>query len=289
MQRAVLILPVALGLVMFIRPHAEPAIAAGCSGYYSDVNPPSTIRIYHNNPLKGPDYQIYTRDFKTYAKESHPHEWNSGWAIGSLQAGAMAVRNYAWYWVNRWRGGWANGQCYDVDSSTSYQAWAPCPGLFCWRNPNTDEAVDSVWNARITWNEGAGGQIFESLHKQGYRDQCGQYNGGQAPGNDMSQYGSAACASQGEQWGRILQRYYFSQPLVLLDEGPAVTEYYQGGDGYHLQVYAIGRDAALWEKFYSYNTGQWYGWGSQGGFCSGTPPATASTGAMTCPHSLVHS
>jgi peptidoglycan hydrolase-like amidase len=104
---------------------------ASCTGYYSDTTPPSTIRVYHNNPLKGGDYQIYTRDFKTYVKESLPLEWSVGWQQASLQSGALAVKTFAWNWVNNGPGGSVGGQCYDVDSTTAFQVWAPCPGPYC--------------------------------------------------------------------------------------------------------------------------------------------------------------
>jgi len=89
--------------VFLVSSDPPPASASPCSGYYSAVSPPTTIRIYHNNPNRGADYQLYTRDFKTYVKESLPWEWDPDWLDPSLQAGAMSVRNYAWFWVNNWR------------------------------------------------------------------------------------------------------------------------------------------------------------------------------------------
>jgi hypothetical protein len=65
-----------------------------CSGYYSDVTPPPTIRIY--DVLSG---TIVVRDFKTYVKEVLPNEWIPSWGSQSLQSGAMAVRNFGWWWV----------------------------------------------------------------------------------------------------------------------------------------------------------------------------------------------
>lgn len=79
-----------------------------CSGFDSSVQTPSTIRVYENwaPPGSQPDYQIHVLDFKTYVKESLDNEWINSWDMESLQFGAMAVREYAWYYVNHGPAGW---------------------------------------------------------------------------------------------------------------------------------------------------------------------------------------
>ena len=95
----------------------------------------------------------------------------------------------------------------------------------------------------------------------------------------MSQWGTQACALAGLQWGAILRRYYFSHPLVILDDAPASTQYYQSGDAWHEQIYALGRNRTVYEKFYNFSTGQWRDWATVGGSCT-SAPATIGTGSI---------
>ena len=132
-----------------VTPKEDTITIASCTGYYSNATPPGTIRVYHNNPDTGGDYQIHVVAFKDYVKQVLPSEWYASWEMAALQAGAMAVRNYGWYWVNNSSAG---GQCYDVDSTSNYQVWNPY-----YTHTRTDEAVESIWAAaRMTWNEGTG-------------------------------------------------------------------------------------------------------------------------------------
>ncbi len=198
------------------------SVIASCTGYYSDTTPPSTIRVYHNNPLRGADYQIYTRDFKTYVKESLPWEWAHGQNPAALQAGAMAVKTFAWYWVNHGPGGSVGGQCYDVDSTTGFQVWAPCPGLWCNTQPDTDYAIEQSWN----WLLHASGSIYQSQYRAGcptddacpdpsQTDPCGWVNLVPGVGQRMSTNGSQTCATvNGNGWPRIVSTYYYSNPTT---------------------------------------------------------------------------
>jgi hypothetical protein len=249
--------------------------AASCSGYSSNSAPPPTIRIRY---VTGDD-NIWVRDFRTYVKEVLPREWSAGWNMESLQAGAMAVRDFGWYYVNTGPAGWKNGQCYDITSSTLYQLWGPGG-----TNSRTDEAVDSVWFAgRLT--RAIPGAVFPAYYKAGFSsDACGQeYYPTPWPGNDMSQWGSQACALDGQMWNGILRRYYFytsSGPCVgppnicqpthvhILDDSPGATDYYTTSDGSHLNVYALARDGSVYEKYYRATTGSWSGWQWLQGTCT---------------------
>jgi hypothetical protein len=254
-----------------VRPGPRPA--ASCSGYYSNVMPPPTIRVYHNNPETNGDGNIHTVDFKTYSKHVLPREWFATWPMASLQAGAVAVRNFAWHWVNNGPGGYhpVTGECYDVDSTTAFQVWDPNRS-----DPTTDEAVDSIWNSKLTWSPSGAGVVLPTYYKAGYpSDACGQWYGQPAPGNDMSQNGSKACAENGLQWPRILELYYFTYTPTILDEAPASSAYYQGSDGWRFYVTALGRDRAPYYKYYRFSTGTWSSWTTLGGVCSAGPPAIA--------------
>lgn len=251
-------------------PNVANAVTS-CSGYYSDVAPPSTIRI-----LRTSDSTMVTRDCRTYVKEVLPNEWIPSWNESSLQAGAMAVRNFGWWWVNNGPNGYVNGQCYDVRDDTGSQVWLQNSST-----STTNAAVDAIWSAsRATRNDGSGSKIFPTYYKAGNPNEvCGQWNGVAAPGNDMSQNGSQTCAVGGQKWPGIFRTYYFSPIPTVLDEDPAATEYNQPGDpSWHLNVYVTHTDGNVYEKFQSNST--WWSWqsiGAPSGGCTSSP-GTASSG-----------
>lgn len=272
---------------------SPPRALASCSGYYSDSTPPAQIKVFHNNPLRGGDNIVYTRDFDTYVKESLPWEWKTTWNTASLQAGAMAVRNFAWWHVQHGPAGYYLGQCYDIDSTDSYQVWAPCPGPYCNRTGATDSAVDSIWPAsRMT----KASTLFDSHYQLGNDDDpndptdpfdgCGQYYLGPAGGYWMSGRGTQSCALQAEVWATIVRRYYFdnaTQPghVAVLDDAAAVTEYHEGGGVYGLRVWALNGDGRVRYRTYTRSTNSWWGWfvmSTDDGLCS-SHPASMSYGA----------
>jgi hypothetical protein len=61
---------------------------------------------------------IQTYNFQYYAENVLPNEWITSWPAESLEAGAIAVKEYGWYWVNNWRGGSLGGTCYDVQGGS---------------------------------------------------------------------------------------------------------------------------------------------------------------------------
>jgi hypothetical protein len=252
----------------------DVTILSSCNGYYSNATPPSNIIIYHNNPYANPppDYQIHNRNFKTYVKEVLANEIPSAWKIEALQANAMAVRNFAWWWVNNGPGGSVGGQCYDVDSSTNFQAWDD-EIVFS----RQSEAVDSIWHAgRMT----RGNIVDQSNYKSGSSsDDCGEFNGGSPPGYDMSQYGTQACALDGMQWPGIIRQYYFYSSgdpthVVLLDDYPNATEHQVPFFGWWVRLYALNRSGSVWQKSYKQLDDTWSGWDTNlGGTCSSAPAA----------------
>jgi hypothetical protein len=271
-----------LGASVLISEDATPSLAS-CSGYYCDVVPPSQIRIYHDNPDWNPTYTVWTRDFKTYVKESLAREWISSWPPASLQSGAMAVRNFGWWWVNNGPKGWLGGQCYHVTSHwLTSQAWGPgYPAGFTPQDiAKIENAVNSTWAvSRMT----RGSTIFESYYKGYPNDLCGQFDGGPAPGHDMSQYGTWRCAeaSPPETWTGIIRRYYFdnaSQPghVMVMDDMPAATEYNEPALGQRLRVFAInGSGEVRWNR-HTRSSNSWSGWTTlppPAGTCTSAPAA----------------
>ena len=180
-----------------------PPVDSPCSGYYSDWVPPSSIVVgltFSKATPPGPVQQVKTYDFNFYVKHVLPNEWMASWPADSLEAGAIAVKNYGWYWTNWWRGGTFNGQCYDVDDSTNYQVFDATAS-----DIRTDQAVDAAWSRLLQQN----GTLFEANYQATLTGNTGEGCGTAANGSVMSQWGTNQCANNGKTWPQIINTYYF--------------------------------------------------------------------------------
>ncbi|MBD0673074.1 hypothetical protein BU198_20735 [Streptomyces sp. CBMA156] len=185
-----------------------PATSGNCGGYSSDSTPPSTIRVLeyaqHTStgaPVAGTEIGVYNVPFQSYVQDVLPSEWVPSWQPASLQAGAMAAKTYAWYWINNWRGGSHSGTCYNVDDSINYQRYVPGRAT-----ASTSSAVQSTWNTAMTKN----GSIFQASYQAtltgNTSESCG--SGLSRYPNTLSQWGSQNCALAGQSWQSILGVYY---------------------------------------------------------------------------------
>jgi hypothetical protein len=116
-------------------------LPAGIGPRATLVSPPS-IRVWRRG-LDGSTDSCQGRvdviPFEDYVKGSLPHEWLLSWDPKSLQMGAVAVRTYAWFWVNR--GG--RYDCADLDDTTRSQVYKDE------RYAKTDAAVDATAGTAI--------------------------------------------------------------------------------------------------------------------------------------------
>jgi len=196
----------AIMLVSPLAPMARPtsAIAAGeCGSYRSETAPPPTIRVY-----RSATGAVETVDFRAYVKNVLSREWISSWTTESLRAGALAVKNYAWYQVVHWRG-FLNGagQCFDVFDSTRDQRYDPSRPTYA----TMAAAVDATW-ATLAHR---GGRIFATYYNAG---QPYEACGANANGWQMFQWGSQGCGLIGRTAAEIMAIYY---PGVVVSAAPA--------------------------------------------------------------------
>ncbi|HEV2377843.1 MAG TPA: carboxypeptidase regulatory-like domain-containing protein, partial [Streptosporangiaceae bacterium] len=233
------------------RTGAAPKVPGGCghnsSGWTSQTKEPPTIRVY----LTGPG-TVITYDYSFYEKHVLPNEWIASWLPASLEAGAVAVRDYAWFFVVNGSKGTASGYnpcAFDVDDTTAYQRFIPGAPTYT----STDSAVDTTADYLFTHNS----KIPETSFNAGPAT-CG----GGEPADTMSQNGSQVCAQGGDSFGKILGIYYQGFTLTHpggggggptgLPGGPAVFN--PGGDD--LEVYGVGADHSLQEAYYK--NGAWH-------------------------------
>ncbi|MEO3873713.1 SpoIID/LytB domain-containing protein [Nonomuraea sp. B12E4] len=162
---------------------------AGCKTDGTDTRLPTTILVYRKSLDR-----VERVDFKTYVKNVLPNEWVSSWPSESLKAGALAVKNFGWYWALHSNRKTPSGQCFDVYDHTSSQVYNPGSARAV-----TSAAVDATWGTRLTRS----GKIFRAQYCA-TTTACGNW----VDGDWMSQNGSRDKAREGWSHSRILQYYY---------------------------------------------------------------------------------
>ena len=204
-RRSVASVLAAITLSAALAPMAAPmpASAAGeCGTYASETAAPSTIRVYRTATGA-----VDTVDFGTYVKNVLSREWISSWTTESLRAGALAVKNYAWYQVIHWRG-YLNGagECFDVFDSTRDQHYDPSRPTYT----TMAAAVDATWGTLAHRS----GRIFATYYNAG---QAYEACGARANGWQMFQWGTQACGLDGRSATEMMAIYY---PGVVVSAAP---------------------------------------------------------------------
>lgn len=175
---------------------ASPVLASAgpkhCTSWSSTSQPPQTINVYRVS-----EGRVDKVDFRDYVMRVVSREWNVK-QDALRQAGAVAVKQYAWYHVLHYRGGKYNGQCFDVRDSTADQLYAnkpirQIPG-------DVKRAVNATW----TWSVHRGGQFPMTGYRRGHkRSACGQDGG-----YHLMVRSARKCAAKGWSADQILAVYY---------------------------------------------------------------------------------
>lgn len=168
---------------------------------------PTSIRvaIRESRPDGEPDPRgriIYVKvvGFDDYVLNSLPNEWVPSWENEALQAGAMAVKMFAWYRILNptTLDGWE----FDLDNTTNFQTY---------REGNRFARADAAHNAvrNLAYAE-PDGTIVELNYRAGNEnDPNWQYRNA----NMMAQWGSQYWAKEGRNMLEILQWYYQGRTL----------------------------------------------------------------------------
>jgi hypothetical protein len=190
--------------VLVAAPGVAPrAVAASCSSWTSQVDPPPTIRVFRHATGA-----VETVDFGDYTRNVLSREWIGSWTAASLRAGAVAVKSYAWYQVLHWRGGMnAASECFDLRDDTVDQVYDPSKPTWS----TASAAVDATWATRVLKS----GAIFPTYYNAG---DAGEACGANANGWRMYQWGTQACGLDGKSAAQILLTYYY--PNVTVTDAP---------------------------------------------------------------------
>ncbi|MGA3056473.1 MAG: SpoIID/LytB domain-containing protein, partial [Candidatus Limnocylindrales bacterium] len=188
---------------------APPLVrAAVCTGWSSTTTPPPTIRVLRSTgPSSG---SVQTVDFKTYVKVVMAPEWSGTWPQEVMRAGAVAIKQYAWYYTMHYRGITGTGGCADVYDNNNDQIYQPET-----RTPTAQQiqAVDSTWPESILKN---GAFILTGYRSGDPSMGCGQ----DADGYHLYQASASHCASGANMTGEQILHVYYGPGLVIQGVAP---------------------------------------------------------------------
>jgi peptidoglycan hydrolase-like amidase len=171
---------------------ATPALGASrCTDWSSRTTPPTTIRVYRVS-----EGFVETVDFKKYVYNVVMREWNVD-NKRLRRAGAVAVKQYAWYHVLHYRGGSYNGRCYDVKDSTADQLYASRSVSSL--PTRVKRAVNDTWSWRVIKS----GKFIMTGYRRGEAVPCAK-----DAGRRLYARSARRCANQGWTADRILKVYY---------------------------------------------------------------------------------
>lgn len=197
---------------------APQAVKAGttdkaCTGWRSTLFPPKTIRVLQT---RGPDAGKVYRDpadptgmtpleipFREYVGITMAAEWPGFYPPEVLKMGAIAVKQFAWYYTIVYRGGVdKDGLCYDVRDNTIDQWYQPET-----RVPQASHlrAIAATWPIHLRKTEtstGVGRFILTGYRSGAYVD-CGA----DSDRWRMYQHSAFKCGKAGMNMEQILRKY----------------------------------------------------------------------------------
>jgi len=183
---------------------------AACRTWQNEWQPPPRVRVYRTRgPAAG---TVQSVDFGRYVAVVMAAEWPASMPRETLRAGAVAVKQYAWYYSLYYRGWLApDGNCFHVmDTSIDQVYW---PEL---RVPHLrhQQAIAATWklSLRRTIARTGSNRLILTSYRQGLKVACGS----DADGLKLFQLSARACGHRGLTAKQILRTYYGST-LELVD------------------------------------------------------------------------
>ena len=162
--------------------------------------PPATIRLGLTGsadcvvPSLYEPIHVVEMPFTDYLRNVLPNEWISSWPDASLDAGAVAVKQFAWYTAvvqRKWR---SQGYNFDLLDSTCDQRYVG--GSY---GPSTDAALQRTWGLSLTRD----GKLFPTYYRA-WDYQCVRSKSEDC----MGQHGTEERARAGMSGIQILLDYY---------------------------------------------------------------------------------
>jgi len=181
-----------------------------CTGWRSTYLPPPTIRVLRTRgPAVGTVQEV---DFRSYVEDVLRAEWTDWYPIEAQKTGAIAVKQYAWYYTIVYRGQTTeSGECYDVRDDTIDQYYSPEDRTPSARNLR---GVAATWDVTLRKRQGNGSRFFLTGYRSGSVAGCGD----EADHWRLYQRGVLSCANAGLRWPSIM-RTYLDPRLEIVEPG----------------------------------------------------------------------
>ena len=203
-------------------PQARRARVSGtdeCTGWTSTRTPPPTIRVLRAKKRDGVSRQIVGTvqevPFRDYVGVVLAAEWPDHYPIESIKAGALAVKQYAWYYTIVYRGHEVKLEdgsmaCYDVEDTTNDQVYYPEQ----W-SPSAKHlrAIESSWPLTLRKFRAATGA--STFFLTGYRNGASVACGADVDGWHLFQQSVRRCGLDGRKMRDILRKYLEPQLEIV--------------------------------------------------------------------------
>jgi hypothetical protein len=191
------LLPVQLLNAPLVAASASP----NCPGWNSTTRPPDYIRV-----LRRQSGRVDRVPFKKYVLTVLGKEWPGYLPHAVIEAGAVAVKQYAWYHALGNGRVSSHGQCFDVTDGTGDQLYKPGKARI---RADHYTALDATWGVRLMKQ----GSLFMTGYRTGLKGACGH----DATGWKLFARSATRCAERGDGFLAILHIYY--GPVAVVSGG----------------------------------------------------------------------
>lgn len=171
---------------------ASAAPGGDCRPWTSTTTPPDYIRVLRNQSGR-----IDRVPFRRYVVTVLGKEWPSYLPQAVVEAGAVAVKQYAWFHALRGPRHTADGRCFDVRDGTGDQLYKPHRSRV---REDHYRAVEVTWGVALYKD----GKLFMTGYRRGNKHRCGR----DATGWKLYARSASRCAYGGKSYLQILRIYY---------------------------------------------------------------------------------
>ncbi len=235
---------------------AAPAYSAAfdrCTRWSSTLTPPNSIRVLRTAATDAPEDVVDTVqqvDFYEYVATVMAAEWPEHYPLETLKAGAVATKQFAWYYVVYPRGltTTIEGEkvCYDVVDSTIDQFYKPetrGPGQPDGPGPKIWEALAATWDVSLRkFKKSTQSSRFILT---GYRNGDPVACGADANGFKLYHNSTRRCGQDGLTYREIL-RLYLKPNLEIVEPGRHDVIGSKHGDASAMKQDAGRNEARVW-------------------------------------------
>ena len=200
------LLPAGLAMAPATLASASSGGTGACQRWTSTTRPPDYIYVYRNKTKR-----IQKVAFKKYVVTVMGKEWPSYLPQPVVEAGAVAVKQYAWYHALHGPRRTRDGRCFTVKDSTSDQLYKPNRARV---RSDHYKATEKTWKIVLIKND----RFFMTGYRRGNKHNCGR----DATGWKLFARSATRCAYAGKQYLKIL-RIYYGPNLTINGETQAVS------------------------------------------------------------------